>query len=194
MAKVFWALGAMVLGSIPSFGIAVSSDVLQVFDNHGNPVCNATANEQREDGDQVYYLHYFDCLTLQSLGGVVNTAQFGNYTQLMDPNGTRSDVFGIANIGSKYLPMYVFGFTSDGSGEQASTSDFYKSGGLVTTLNEGNGGPFDATKYLPQYLQCEGWTATFTSDSEAPEPASTGLATGLAMLGLAVWRRRRAAA
>jgi MYXO-CTERM domain-containing protein len=192
MAKTFWALGTLMLCSIPAFGNGVGSDVLQVYDNHGNSVCDATANEQREDGDHVYYLHYFDCLTLQSLGGVVNTGQFGNYTQLMDPGGSRSDVFGIANIGSSYIPIYVFGFTSDGGGEQASTSDFYKSGGTVTTLDEGNGGPFDATKYLPQYLQSEGWSATFTSDSEVPEPASMGLASGLVVLGLLAWRRRRA--
>lgn len=185
----------LVFSSVPA--LASTSDILQVYDSHGNSVCDASAQEQREDGDHVYYLYYFDCLTLQSLGGVVNTGQFGNYTALMDPGGTISDVFGIADIGTTFLgfhiPDYVFGFTSDGGGEQASTSDFYKSGGSVTTLAEGSGGPFDATKYLPQYLQCEGWTATFSSDSEVPEPTSVGLACGLGVLGLAAWRRRRVA-
>jgi hypothetical protein len=128
---------------------------------------------------------------------IANPAQWGNYTTLLEPDGTVSDYFGVIRV-STADPYYVLGFSSD---PYASTNygtfgdplQFVNPqwDGAPIILNEGNG-IFDMTSYLLPSLQDEGWTAQFISDVEpVPEPStlvSSSILFGMGGVGL-VYRR-----
>lgn len=92
---------------------------------------------------------------------------------------------------------YVLGFISDPLGDAykdfCSPSIIWGSGdtGKSTCVS---GGPEAGPVSLANYLKTgSGLTGTFQSDSEVPEPATTGLLGGLAVLALCAWKRRKAA-
>ena len=160
-----------------------SSDCLTVFNAAGAPVYRVSATESREKSDpgQIFFI---------DVAGLANGDMVDSPTLLLDPNGKISDAFGVAPGEND---KSFLAFISDSTGITGKVSDICKD---LTCLPEGNGGPFDATKYLSHdFLEDhKGYTATFMSDSEVPEPATTGLFFGLGALGLCVWKRRRTAA
>ena len=132
-------------------------------------------------------------LSINSVSPAGNAALFGSYTVLTEPDGTISDVFGVFSVPNS--PLGIGFFSAPESGATTVPVFFINPTGAGTpsTLPEGNGGPFDATKYLNPILQQQGFTATFQSDGETvPEPSTLTLLT-LAGLGLVrhAYRRRR---
>jgi PEP-CTERM motif-containing protein len=116
--------------------------------------------------------------------GLVDLTQSGNYTIVRDPDGSISDVFGVADFGAVGGIVVSF-FSAAESGATIVPIEFQVPvGGMPTTLAEGNGGPFDATRYLSSEFRSQGYTLTFQSDSDlVPEPSSLTLL-GLSGLGL----------
>ena len=142
------------------------SDSLTVFDAAGNVVYQVSVTEANEDPNEIYFIN---------VPGLINPAQFGNATTVLDADGSYSDIFGIAGVnGDLFLA-----FNSDTEGFPA----LYGSQGAIF-LPEGNGGFFDATMYLSPDLIAQGYSAQFFSDGDeaaVPEPGTLILlATGLA--------------
>ena len=186
-------LACVPVGATP----VVQSDILQVLHN-GVVTCSIAAFEP-EVPSQVYAITPANCGFTGSTW--LNVAgQFGHYTRLLESEEFKSDVFGIANIGTSQSPIYVLGFTSDSETAQASSTPFRKEDcdDCTHQFNE-TGNFFDATFYLTTTLQGQGWTARFQSADinveigSVPEPGSVGVVFGLATIGLAAWKRRRTA-
>ena len=93
-------------------------------------------------------------------------SQANNATQLLNADGSLSDIFGVIFTETGAV---VLAFWSDAPGDPAPIDNFFRVG---ISLPEGSGGPFDATMYLDPTLRSEGYTATFTSGAPAPEPPS----------------------
>jgi hypothetical protein len=190
---------ALFLACLPAGATTVvQSDILQVLHN-GIVTCSIAAFEP-EIPSHVYSITPGDCGFTGSTW--LNVAgQFGHYTRLQESEEFKSDVFGIANIGTSQSPIYVLGFTSDSESTQASSASFTKPDcDECTHQFSETGNFFDATFYLTTTLQGQGWTARFQSadtnvetNSAVPEPTSVGVMFGLATLGLAAWKRRRTA-
>ena len=190
----------------------VPSDTLTVYKN-GVVQFSVSATEGQENKDDGH-LFYISPEQLSSFSTAANIF-------LCDPNGKISDVFGIFKLddsqsqdsngesskwalwndskwhssngdetgGSDDKNRFVLGFISD-------PLDFESKqcGKSITCVPEGNGGsPGNATLFLSKDLRDKGWTATFMSDSEVPEPATTGLFFGMVALGLCIWKRRTTA-
>jgi len=96
-------------------------------------------------------------------------------TALVEPGGSFSDVFGVAETSPGCDGERCLAFTSDTETPQAVFGPFPG----VTIVPE-NGGVHDATRYLHPDLVEQGFTAQFTSDTEVPEPSTLALlASGL---------------
>src|SRR5436190_8862755 len=76
---------ALVLVALPAQAQVVS-DTLSVFNPGGSVFISAPASEGSEATGISFVAAAFD------------PAQFGNYTVLLEPDGTISDVFGIASV------------------------------------------------------------------------------------------------
>ncbi len=189
------SLLVLALGLLPAFAGALLSDSLTVFNpagaifaqiqlfEDGSLVCTGGCAQTGpgdigEDPNSLYYL------TDTSL---VDPAQFGNPTQLLEAGGTSfSDIFGVATFDAG--TTFVFGFASD-----TDSSPALLAGSAPITLPEGNG-LFDATMYLNPRLSKIGYTAQFFSDPEVPEPGTLGMLLGgaLSLSALALLKRARA--
>jgi hypothetical protein len=177
-------------GSIGGFGATIVSDVLTVFNGAGAIVGQVGVNEDgsmfgvnaavlhtvpnpsaAEVPTEVYYINDI------TLG---NPLRFGLATALLEfAGGPVSDVFGVVNVGTTTVPVFVLGFASD---SEAMTVAFPFTSSLIET-----GAPVSAAAYLAQSLQTAGYTATFVSDpSEVPEPGTMALIGGglLSVIGL----------
>ncbi len=159
-----------------------NSDCFTIFDPSGvpaggTPVCATEGDEQEV------------ALFIIPASGFANTDLVDSPTVLLEPDGSISDIFGV--------------FVADAHGQCHNGCIFFLSDAeaalLLTSLPdaiflpEGNGGPFDATKYLDPAKQALGFTATFTSDAEnvnqTPEPATLALL-GLGVLAMGFARRK----
>src|SRR5438876_12205645 len=94
---------ALFLACLPAGATTVvQSDILQVL-QHGVVKCSIAAFEP-EVPSQVYSITPGDCGFTGSTW--LNVAgQFGHYTRLQESEDFKSDVFGIANIGTSLSPV-----------------------------------------------------------------------------------------
>jgi hypothetical protein len=186
MTRYLFAVGVVLLSSLPCVAQAPNSDAFTFFQNSGQLASFLIPEDDPTlDGGGP--------IGLGSSGGfspLPDMTQYGNYTVLTEGNGTISDVFGVVNFSGTFF----IGFQSDPEGGIASVSSTFvnPNGGTPTTMPEGSGGPFDATKYLSSAQRGQGITATFQSDPAVPEPSTLTLL-GLGSLGLVgyAWRRRK---
>lgn len=161
--------------AIPVNGL---SDGMFVLDPNGNIFASMTNTEADEVANGPAFIYSIFDPTL------IDPAQFGHATVLIEPDGTDSDIFGVASVAGGLLLSY----SSDVEGLPA----HYGGDPNFIYLPEGPGGFYDATKYLSTALQAQGFQAVFYSDPEVPEPSTLVLA-AFGLIGLAVsrWRRKR---
>ena len=155
------------------------SDWLRVYDPSGNIYAEVSVLESQEVAGQIYYIDD---------PNLIDLAQFGNYTALIEPGGNPntgpfSDSFGIASVsGGLYL---AFSSDTDVGGDPFGIDAPIK---LFET-----GGIYDATMYLSPQLRTAGYTAAFWSDTEqhgVPDAGATIGLLGLALTGLGLLRKK----
>ena len=166
--------GALALASPVAASPVPVSDYLKVFDGSGALVEQALAFEDGSENPGFIY----------TLTTAIDASQFGNATVLREADGSDSDIYGICTCGPG--GALALGFASD---SEASGVNF---GSFPRTFPEA--GPISATLYLDPALQAAGWTATFWSDSDVPEPAVWALMiVGFGFVGVGLRRRREQA-
>lgn len=185
MLMMLLPLACLLFAAVPGVADAIS-DTLTVYNPNGTIFSEVSALDSEEGNGTNVFL----------IGNpfIADPAQFGKATTLCEVVGCHatsaprspsdfSDIFGVVeeNIGGQNL--FFLGFTSDGENGTA----FGNQG--ATFLLEVPGFAFDATKYLLPSLQSQGYTATFVSDGEVPEPGTLVLL-GTGLLGMMGVSRR----
>jgi PEP-CTERM motif len=163
------SVGALMLAAFPAQAGLLPSDSMTVYDPTGAIFAQKVVFDANEDPTVIYTVP----------GVPIDPAQYGSATTLLEPNGSYSDIFGVAKVnGTLFL-----GFSSD---TETTQTPYGPQGKFF--LPEGNG-VFDATMYLDTGLQAQGFKATFISDTDAvPEPASLALM-GIGVLAFGAYRR-----
>ena len=149
------------------------SDWLRVYDPLGNIVQQVQATEQDELNNGPGWIYPI------LVPGLIDPTQFGNPTQVIESDGTTSDVFGIANTAGGFF----LAFSSDTETAPVPYGPFPKQ--VPET-----GLPIDATMYLDPGLQAQGYTAKFWSDAEVPDGGATAGLLGIALAGIMSLRRK----
>jgi hypothetical protein len=176
-------LACVVFAAVPGVADAIS-DTLTLYNPAGIAAIVVTATESQEgSGNQVFFV---------IPAGFVSVSQFGNATTLCEslpcdassPASNFSDIFGIAQVTVGGHTTLRLGFTSDGE----NGTSFGSQG--THFLLEIPGHVYDATMYVDPGKVRAGWTATFVSDAEVPEPG-TMLLLGSGVIGLAAILRRK---
>jgi hypothetical protein len=158
-----------------AFAGVTPSDVMTVFDGSHDIVDQQVVFELDEDPTNII-----------TSTVAIDPSQFGNATVLIEPGtGQPSDIVGVCACGVGGALM--LGFESDGD-----PGPVFVPGAFPRTFVEAKK-PVDITLYLAPALQAQGWTATFSSDLEVPEPATWALMlVGLGAIGYAARSRRPA--
>jgi hypothetical protein len=175
-------LACLLLAAVP--GVADSiSDTLIVFSPNGAIFAQVSALQSQEGNGTNVFL----------IGNpfIADPAQFGHATTLCEVAGCNatsppsdfSDIFGVVEATILGQNFFFLAFTSDGE----NGTSFGNQGAIF--LNEVPGFAYNATMYLLPSLQAQGYTATFVSDGEVPEPTSLVLL-GTGLLGLMGVSRR----
>jgi hypothetical protein len=182
------AIGLLAVGAFAAAFASVGqasiiSDSLTVYDPTGAVFAQVSVAEDVEDPNTIYFISNLDFPDL------VDPTQLGNATGVFEPDGSLSDVFGL--ISSPVAEGLCLAFSSDSETVPAA---FVGAGSSVFQERD-HQGIFDATMYLNPDLQAQGYTATFVSDSEVPEPTTLTIWSMLGALGISVgwWRRWKAA-
>lgn len=118
-----------------------------------------------------------------------NPAVFGNYTILLEPDGSFSDIFGIADLFDGLGPTNL-AFASDQEGIPSPFEGSIGGGAFQFVELPGMSGFWSASYYLNPAVFPGGTSAIFYSDIEPiPEP-STIVLCGLGALGVIIGRKR----
>ncbi len=166
--------GLCALDSVCALARGGVSDVMTLYAPDGG-IFDQIFAFGHEEADNLYF---FDPSGVVS----VDPAMRSFYTTLLEPDGSISDVFGIANIEGPNL----LGFISDPNSFPPSlpglTFTEILGGPVPWILEPGSAGltiEYDATAYLDTALRDRGFTASFQSDvdSAVPEPSTLGLLT-----------------
>jgi len=176
----FLLLACVVFAAVPGVADSVS-DILTIKNPQGHIVHQVVALERQEDpnGTSTFFIQ---------AAGFEDDTQFGNATVLCEVAGCNSgssqssfsDIFGIVQFSPG---QFRLGFSSDG--ENGTPEGTF---GAIF-LDEVPGQVYDATMYLNAAHRNAGFTATFVSFGEVPEPTSLVLL-GSGLLGLAGYSRR----
>lgn len=183
MVSVSLALACVMFTAVPGMADAIS-DTLTVYGPNGTVFAQISALDSQEGNGTNVFL----------IGNpfLADPAQFGHATTLCEVAGCNatspasdfSDIFGVVQATIAGQNFYFLAFTSDGENGTA----FGNQG--TSFVLEVPGFAYDATKYLLPSLQRQGYTATFVSDGEVPEPSSM-LLMGGGILALAGALRKR---
>lgn len=178
-------LACVVFAAVPGLADAIS-DTLTVYNPDGTINSQINAMDSQEGNGTTIFL----------IGNpfLADPAQFGHATTLCEVPGCNatspasdfSDIFGVVQAQIAGQTFYFLAFTSDGE----NGTPFGNQG--ATFILEVPGFAYDATQYLLPTLRAQGYTATFVSDGEVPEPGTLVLL-GSGMIGLAGIARRRMA-
>jgi hypothetical protein len=174
--RILWRAGAGL--SLAAALPAMASPIVDSFivkDSKGQIAYRKDVTAAEEDPTVIFFI---------DAPGLANINQLNNATTLLDASGDAADIFGVALAGSQ-----IDFFLAFSSGTQGHPTPFGGSGSI--SLPKGNGGVFDATMYLDDGLQQQGWTASYVTAVDAvPDPGMAAPLLGTAMMGLA-WLRRK---
>ena len=169
-AGTLLAIGLMLPNAAQAQSVP-ASDTLTVYDPQGQIFSTVSEDEAREDPSQIL-----------AVNAAIDENLFGQALYLTEPDGTKSDIFGICTCGVNNV--LALGFASDTETTGVNFGEF-------SSTPEGNG-IFDATRFLSASLRDQGYTATFTSDGAVPEPATWAMMlVGFGGIGVAMRRKRR---
>ena len=171
--KNLLAGAALAIGLMLPASAQAASDTFTVFDPSGQIFVSVSLDEAGEDAGTIIVVPV-----------AFNAALFGDATNLTEPDGTFSDIFGVCTCGVG--GALALGFASD------TDTNGVNFGSFPRTFAEGNG-IFDATIYLDLDLQRQGYTAQFISDVESavPEPATWAMMLfGFGIMGVGIRRQK----
>ncbi len=177
MRKLFLTILICAFAALP----AAADSWMTVYGPEGGIVGQVIATEADKQANGTDFIYTIP-------GFAIDGDQFSNYTTLYPSNpAVISDVFGIAFTNDDYFLSF--------SADFAGNPDPFYYADLVSSDNQNflnAGQPFEATQYLSQSLQDQGYTAFYqsTAGSPVPEPGSLILL-GSGIAGISIFLRRK---